>query len=50
MEDSKKKTKKITLRAPEQEYLALQIRLLKKGKKVNRWFREKMREELSKEQ
>lgn len=47
MEDSKKRTKKITLRAPEQEYLDLQIRLLKKGKKVNQWFREKMQEELN---
>ena len=44
--ETSKKPKKITLRAPEDEYLALQIHLLKKGKKVNQWFREKMQEEL----
>ena len=35
-----KKEKKVTVRMPEEEYKALRIRLLERGKTVSGWFRE----------
>ncbi len=45
--ETSKKEKKVTVRISDEEYKALRIRLLEKGKTVSGWFREVVQELLS---